>query len=156
MNSFLIGIACGLAAALIIAIYFSAKLSSLKKEKKSEVEKYRNMLAERMELESAGVNKLRAENEELKKMNENLRVSLLAMREKPGRKELERLQVMQTAADRLILNSPGFAPVWQAALKESEEEFRKTYSGLMPFLKRHIPLKTSDAQLIDDQGDSGL
>ena len=93
-------------------------------------------------------------DEELRKTNENLRVSLLAMREKPGRKELERLQVMQTAADRLVLNSPGFAPVWQAALKESEEEFRKTYSGLMPFLKRHIPLKTSDAQLIDDSSDT--
>ena len=154
MSNFIIGAACGLAVALIIAIYFSMKLSTLRKEKKTEVEKYRNMLAERMEIESAGVNKLKAENEELRKTNENLRVSLLAMREKPGRKELERLQVMQTAADRLVLNSPGFAPVWQAALKESEEEFRKTYSGLMPFLKRHIPLKTSDAQLIDDSSDT--
>ena len=154
MSNFIIGAACGLAVALIIAIYFSMKLSTLRKEKKTEVEKYRNMLAERMEIESAGVNKLKAENEELRKTNENLRVSLLAMREKPGRKELERLQVMQTVADRLVLNSPGFAPVWQAALKESEEEFRKTYSGLMPFLKRHIPLKTSDAQLIDDSSDT--
>ena len=120
MSNFIIGAACGLAVALIIAIYFSMKLSTLRKEKKTEVEKYRNMLAERMEIESAGVNKLKAENEELRKTNENLRVSLLAMREKPGRKELERLQVMH----------------------------------LMPFLKRHIPLKTSDAQLIDDSSDT--
>ncbi len=150
MDNFLIGLACGIAVAIITAIYFGAKLSSLRKEKKTEVEKYKNMLSERMELESAGLNKIKAENEELKKTNENLRVSLLAMREKPGRKELERLQVMQTAADRLVLNSPGFAPVWQAALKDSEEEFRKMYSGLVPFLKRHVPLKTSDAQLIED------
>ena len=81
-------------------------------------------------------------------MNENLRVSLLALRDKPGRKEMQRLQILQKAADRLTLNSPGFGPVWQAALKESEEEFQKVYTGVIPFLKRHIPGRT-DAEVID-------
>ena len=92
--------------------------------------------------------------EELKKVNENLRVSLMALRDKPGRKEMQRLQVLQKAADRLTLNSPGFGPVWQAALKESEEEFQKVYSGFIPFIKRHIPRPT-DAEVIDVQDNEG-
>ena len=58
--------------------------------------------------------------------------------------------VYQTAAERLIMNSPGFAPVWQAALKESEEEFKKTFLGLTPYLRKHISTKASDAVLIED------
>ena len=154
MQNVLIGLGCGLAVALIVFIVLMIRLRELKASSEKEKDKLRQMLAARMELESEGLNKLKSENEELRKQNENLRISMQTYAHKPGRKELERLQVMQTAADRLVLNSPGFAPVWQAALKESEEEFRKTYSGLMPFLKRHIPLKTSDAQLIDDSSDT--
>ena len=72
----------------------------------------------------------------------------LALRDKPGRKEMQRLQILQKAADRLTLNSPGFGPVWQAALKESEDEFQKIYTGFIPFIKRYIPGR-SDAELID-------
>ena len=97
-----------------------------------------------------GLKKVKDENEELRKMNENLRVSLLALRDKPGRKEMQRLQILQKAADRLTINSPGFGPVWQAALKESEEEFKKTFLGLTPYLRKHISTKASDAVLIDD------
>ncbi len=153
MQEFLIGLACGIAVAIIAAVYFSARLSREKKAAKAEIEKYKNMLTDRMELEAEGVRKTKEENEKLRKENENLRVSLMAMREKPGRKELQRLQVMQTAAERLTLNSPGFAPVWQAALQESEEEFRKMYSGVIPFMKKHVPLRNSDAQLIEDSSD---
>ena len=103
-----------------------------------------------MEIESEGIEKLKKNNEELKTQNENLRISLQTMSQKPGRKEMERLQVYQKAVDRLTINSPGFGPAWQAALKESEEEFSKTYSGVLPFIRRVIPGKTN-AQLMDSE-----
>ena len=113
------------------------------------------MLTSRMEIESEGVEKLKRSNEELKTQNENLRISLQTMSQKPGRKEIERLQVYQKAVDRLTINSPGFGPAWQAALKESEEEFSKTYSGVLPFIRRVIPGKTN-AQLMDiDESSNG-
>ena len=105
-----------------------------------------------MELESDGLRKVKDENEELRKANENLRVSLMAMRDKPGRKEVQKLQIMQKAVDRLMLNSPGFATAWQVAMHDSEEEFQKMYSGLVPFIKRHIAGK-SEAQLVDVKDD---
>lgn len=147
-KDFFIGLGSGCILALIVWIVYGAKLHSAKKKGEGDVKKLKDMLTSRMEIESDGVNKLKSENEELKKFNENLRVSLQTMSQKPGRKEVERLQVYQKAVDRLTINSPGFGAAWQAALKESEEEFSKTYSGVIPFIRRVIPGRTN-AQLMD-------
>ncbi len=154
MNDFVVGLIVGLAVAVVLSVALLSKSSAQKKAAKEEVEKYRRMLQDRMELESEGLNKLKEENAELKKQNENLRISLNTMSQKPGRKEMQRLDVYQTASERLSMNSPGFAPVWQAALKESEEEFKKTFLGLTPYLRKHISTKASDAVLISNDDSS--
>ena len=156
MNDFIVGLIVGLAVAVVLAVALLSKTASAKKQAKAEVEKYKRMLQDRMELESDGLTKLKGEVEELKKQNENLRISLNTMSQKPGRKEMQRLDVYQTAAERLSINSPGFAPVWQAALKESEAEFRKTFLGLNPYLRKHISTKTSDAVLIENDDEGSL
>ena len=156
MQEFFIGLGIGLAVAAVTALYFSFKLSRLRKEKEQEIAKFKDMLAARMELESEGLKKVKDENDELRKANENLRISLMAMREKPGRKEVQKMQVMQKAVDRLTLNSPGFATAWQVAMRDSEEEFQRMYSGIVPFIKRHIAGK-SEAQLVDvKEGDDDV
>ena len=147
-KDFFIGLGSGCAVALIIWLVYIVRLHLAKKKGETETKKLKDMLTQRMEIESDGITKLKSENEELKKYNENLRVSLQTMSQKPGRKEVERLQVYQKAVDRLTINSPGFGAAWQAALKESEEEFSKTYSGVIPFIRRVIPGRTN-AQLMD-------
>ncbi len=147
-KDFFIGLGSGCAVALIIWLVYVFRLHLEKKRGKAEKDKLKEMLTSRMEIESDGVNRLKTENEELRRYNENLRVSLQTMSQKPGRKEVERLQVYQKAVDRLTINSPGFGAAWQAALKESEEEFSKTYSGVIPFIRRVIPGRTN-AQLMD-------
>jgi len=147
-KDFFIGLGSGCIVALIIWFVYIMKLHLAKKKGESDVKKLKEMLTSRMEIENDGITKLKNENEELKRFNENLRVSLQTMSQKPGRKEIERLQVYQKAVDRLTINSPGFGAAWQAALKESEEEFSKTYSGVIPFIRRVIPGKTN-AQLMD-------
>ena len=154
-HDFFIGLAIGLGVAAIVWIIYLFKVRSTRIKEEVEVRKYKDMLTSRMEIESEGVEKLKRSNEELKTQNENLRISLQTMSQKPGRKEIERLQVYQKAVDRLTINSPGFGPAWQAALKESEEEFSKTYSGVLPFIRRVIPGKTN-AQLMDiDESSNG-
>ncbi len=147
-KDFFIGLGSGCFIALIIWLVYMLRLHLEKKRGKAEKDKLKEILTSRMEIESDGVNKLKTENEELRRYNENLRVSLQTMSQKPGRKEVERLQVYQKAVDRLTINSPGFGAAWQAALKESEEEFSKTYSGVIPFIRRVIPGRTN-AQLMD-------
>ena len=153
MDKFLIGLGSGLLLALIVFMIMEIKLRNAKSTAKAENTKLKSMLTDRMEIESEGINKLKSENETLKKENENLRISIQTYAQKPGRKELQRLQVYQTAVDRLIINSPGFGAAWQAALKDSEIEFEKTYIGVQPFIKKLIPMKT-DAAVIKEIDES--
>ncbi len=144
MQNFLIGLGVGVVLAIVLVVTMSVKRHKENLAANKETERLKRMLTDRMDLESEGLFKLKDQNEELKKQNENLRITLNTYSQKPGRKELARLQVYQLAVDRLTINSPGFGgAAWQAALKESEDEFQKTYvGGVQPFIKRLIPTKT--------------
>ncbi len=152
MQQLLIGFGVGIAIAIVVLISMSANAHKKALEHKKEINKLKNMLTDRMDIESEGLQKLKDELESLKKENENLRVTVSTYSQKPGRKELSRFHVYQLAVDRLTLNSPGFGAAWQAALKESEDEFQKTYKGIHPFIRKVIPLKT-DAQIVNQIDD---
>ncbi len=147
MQNFLIGLGVGVVLAIVLVVIMSVKRHKEMLAVKQESERLKRMLTDRMDLESEGLSKLKEQNEDLKKQNENLRISLSTYSQKPGRKEVARLHVYQLAVDRLTINSPGFGAAWQAALKESEDEFQKTYVGVQPFIKRLIPIKTDAAVL---------
>ena len=147
MQNFLIGLGIGVVLAIVLVVVMSLNRHKEMLQQKQETERLRRMLNDRMDLESDGLAKLKEDNEELKKQNENMRISLNTYSQKPNRKEMARLHVYQLAVDRLTINSPGFGAAWQAALKESEEEFQKTYVGVQPFIKRLIPMKT-DANVL--------
>lgn len=147
MQNFLIGLGIGVILAIVLVVVMSVSKHKEVLQEKKENERLRRMLNDRMDLESDGLAKLKETNEELKKQNENLRISLNTYSQKPNRKEIARLHVYQLAVDRLTINSPGFGAAWQAALKEGEDEFQKTYVGVQPFIKRLIPMKT-DANVL--------
>ena len=148
MDKLLIGLGIGLIIAIIVYIWQSISKREIDNKGKAEIARLKGLLADRMDIESAGLNKLKAENEELKKANENLRVTNATLAQKPGRAEVQRLQVYQKAVDRLIINSPGFGAAWQSALKESEDEFEQIYSGTQAFCKKILPGRTN-AKLIE-------
>ena len=156
LKDMLIGLGVGLVIALIVYIWQRLGRSSDEKKNKAEITRLKNMLADRMDIESEGLKKLKVENEDLKKANENLRITNAALMQKPGRAEVQRLHIYQQAVDRLVINSPGFGAAWQSALKESEEEFAKTYTGTQAFWKKILPGKTnakliSSSEVVDDQ-----
>lgn len=148
MENIIIGVAIGFIPMLVVLIVQYSKHATKAKEHKQEIARLKSMLTDRMDLESDGLSKLKNEITDLKVQNENLRISLRTYAQKPGRKEVSRLHVYQQAADRLTINSPGFGAAWQAALKESEDEFEKTFYGIQPFIRRVIPLKSSDANVV--------
>ncbi len=150
MKEYLIGFGIGLLVALFVLIYQLLKRKSIVKEKNLEIKNLKEMLNQRMDLESDGLSKLKNENEDLKKKNENLRVTNANLMQKPGRAEIRQLQIYQKAVDRLIINSPGFGAAWQSALKDSESEFEAIYNGTQSFWKRILPGK-SDAKLISEK-----
>lgn len=150
MKEVLIGLGVGLVIALIVYIWQRLARNDSDRKNKAEITRLKGMLADRMDLESEGLNKLKVENEELKKANENLRITNANLANKPGRAEVQRLHIYQQAVDRLIINSPGFGAAWQSALKESEDEFAKTYTGTQAFWKKVLPSKTN-AKLITQE-----
>ena len=156
MKEVLIGLGVGLVIAIIVYIWQKVGKGEIEKKSKQEIARLKNLLADRMDIESEGVTKLRKENEELKKANENLRITHANLAQKPGRAEVQRLHIYQQAVDRLVINSPGFGAAWQSALKESEEEFAKTYTGTQAFWKKVLPGKTnakliSNNDVVDEQ-----
>ena len=147
MQNFLIGLGIGVVLAIVLVVVMSVNRHKEMLQEKTENARLRRMLNDRMDLESDGLSKLKDDYEEIKKQNENLRISINTYSQKPNRKEIARLHVYQLAVDRLTINSPGFGAAWQAALKEGEDEFQKTYVGVQPFIKRLIPMKT-DANVL--------
>ncbi|MDC7248059.1 MAG: hypothetical protein PQJ35_06945, partial [Sphaerochaetaceae bacterium] len=76
MQNILIGVAIGFTPMLVLLIIQLAKQSQKQKEHTEAINKLKGMLTDRMDLESDGLGKLKAEVEELKTQNENLRISL--------------------------------------------------------------------------------
>ena len=155
IKTLLIGLGIGLVIALIVYIWQKIGRSDAEKKSKKEIARLKGLLADRMDIESEGVTKLKKENEDLKKANENLRITNANLMQKPGRAEVQRLHIYQQAVDRLVINSPGFGAAWQSALKESEEEFAKTYTGTQAFWKKILPGKTNakliQSDVVDEQ-----
>ncbi|MDD4010766.1 MAG: hypothetical protein PHI83_01330 [Sphaerochaetaceae bacterium] len=150
MTEVLIGLGIGLAVALVVFIAMYASNKRDKEISRTESEKLRKMLSDRMDLESSGLSKLKEENETLRKENENLRITVSTLSQKPGRKEVERLQVYQQAIDRLVVVSPGFGAAWQSALAEAESNHKLIYNGTIGFVKRLIPGRV-DTKAIEEQ-----
>lgn len=137
MKEFFIGLGIGLAIALIVYIWQRiSKARAIKKLKKQ--------LGQRMDLESTGLSTLNKELEDLKKQNENLRITNSELSQKPGRAEIHQLQVYQKAVDKLMLSAPGFGPAWQSAISDTESELAKIYTGDEAFVKKVIPGKSED------------
>ncbi len=126
----------GLAVGLFLL--FITWLSSLSKngELRREVRRLREHLHTQMDITSKGNAAMRTELETIKQQNENLRVAVKEWQQKPGRTELRMLAVYDRAIRILNQNAPGFSPVWEKAVKESEEEIAASDTGVTSMLRR--------------------
>ncbi len=121
MDSFVVGLACGLAVAVIVSAIMMFKVSDEKKKAKEEIEKYKKLLADKMEVEAEGIRKLKDENEKLKEANKNLEVEIRVLSEKSDKRDSRTLQIVRRALESLMTENPEFAQVWQDAYRKSEE-----------------------------------
>lgn len=140
MELFLIGLAIGLVFCIILLI----SNAHTKSKHKKEMQRIKQVITQKMDLESESLSQLKSDVAELKSQNENLRVSIRSMSEKTSKKEMTRYQIYERAIEIMSLKAPGFAPAWQTALRESEEEFEKVFLGLKPFKRRAVSSKLTD------------
>jgi chromosome segregation ATPase len=136
----------GLGLGLLIAAFIMKSSMTAKKTLRSEINRLQaegrdlqGHLNTQLKVNAAGTESLEKELKELRTQNENLRVNLATLQNKPGRAEARQLQVMETAVSIMREQAPGFAPVWEQALQRSETEYEAGEGGLKKLMRKVIP-----------------
>jgi hypothetical protein len=96
---------------------------------KREFRRYRKHLSDKLDLDAAQLEGLKKEREGLAKENENLRLRVGMLGEKPDQKIVRDLEILTRAEKRMILRAPGFAPAWESAKAEAADEVALEEAG---------------------------
>ena len=126
---------------IIAGIAFGGLLSYLKslltiRKHKKELKEYKDHLDRQMKITNAGSSNLVTELEKMKKENENLRISIQALNQKPGRAELRLLNIYDTALRKMMSQVPGFSTAWETSLQEAEREYEANETGLKSIVSK--------------------
>jgi len=136
------GIVIGLIVALLVwksGFTTRRRLSKDIRKLENELRELQGHLNTQLKINAQGNDALTKEVEELRRQNENLRVSAAAMQAKPGRAELRHTQITETAVRLMREIAPGFSPAWERAMRQAESEIEASESGLKKLVRRVIP-----------------
>jgi hypothetical protein len=145
----------GLVIGLLVALGLWIKSLFKYRKQGKEITKLKESLYTKMQIDTKGHMTRENELEQLRKENENLRVSLKSLQQKPGRAEVRQLHVYDKAIHSMLAKAPGFAPTWEMVLKEAEDEIQLTERGFSAFMRKvfvpskSLPKDTDEAKLID-------
>ena len=93
---------------------------------KRELKRYKGMLSDKLDLDSKQSQDLNKERTALKQENENLRMQIARLNERPENKMQRELEILARAEKQMVISAPGFAPAWEiaksAALGQLENE----------------------------------
>ncbi len=148
---FFIGLYLGLIGCVAIYFHMLMKL----REAKREIKNLKEHLHTKLEIDAEANEDRKEKVDTLKEQNENLRITIQSLDNKPGRKEVRQFYVYQKALDIMNETAPGFAPAWQNALREGTTELAKTDKGFIPFIKRISGNALSDdhSEALPDKSD---
>ena len=150
LRPFFIALYIGLFFALVIFLREKALQRKLRKEN----ERLKEHIKTKLVIEAETNERMLKEIEELKNQNENLRITVQSLSEKPGRKEIKTLHMYQKAVEVLTEKAPGFAQSWQSALKDGKDEMKKIDIGFIPFVKKLLPSKSTRTKSLEDHSAS--
>lgn len=129
---FVLGLLLGLLVTLFVLINGHTLRRHLSKElKRLEGEKndLQNHLQTHLKIHAGGSEKIVKELDDLRTKNETLRVNLSVLKQKPGQAELDKLRITEAAVRLMNEQAPGFAPVWEKALRQAEADAEAEENG---------------------------
>lgn len=126
----------GLGTGLIVAIFVWIGKLGVRSSLQKEITGLKDHLHTQMSINAKGYEELKKELEMLKQQNENLRITVATLSNKPGRAELKTLHTWDKAIRTLVLNSPAFAPAWEMAVAEAKNEIESTDVGVKALVRR--------------------
>lgn len=141
-NQFVWGVALGLLIAFFVWKSGFTANRHLKLENKrvqKEADELQGHLNTQLKINATGNEALTAELKELKEKNENLRVNLSTLQQKPDKAELKHLHVTEAAVSKMREQAPGFATAWEQAIRSAEEDYSNAESGFSKLVKKVIP-----------------
>ncbi len=103
---------------------------------KKEIKEYKEHLNRQMKITNDGSKAQEDELNKLKKENENFRISVQTLGQKPGRAELKLLNIYDNALRKMQMHAPGFSSAWEISLQEAEAEYVANETGLKSIIKR--------------------
>jgi len=127
---------CGLALGLALAAAIWLRSLILALSRKREVTRLKELLHTKLEVEALAHRRLSTELDDLRKQNENLRISVSTLQQKPDRAELRQLYIYDTAIRSLLARFSSFGPAWQAELDAAERQMTERETGLGAFVRR--------------------
>lgn len=96
---------------------------------KREFARYKTHLSDKLELDSRNLQELNKERTRLLQENENLRVQVARLNEKPDNKLQRELEVLARAEKHMMMNAPGFAPAWEMAKSQAASSLQSEETG---------------------------
>lgn len=139
-NVFGVGLGLGLLIALSVWVNKWRAGSSMRKE----MEELKKHLQTQMSITAKGYEEMQQELKRLKQENENLRITVATLSNKPGRAELKTLQVWDKALRIMTVTSPGFAPAWEMAIAEARKEAQEAETGVKALVRKVFPMLPQD------------
>ena len=164
-SPFVWGLALGLlVAGFILKNAISAKLQFKREIRRieGEMRDMQSHLNTQMKITATGNDTLTKQIEELKAQNENLRVTLAALQNKPDKAEQRQFRIQEMAVSAMREQAPGFAGAWEKAMRQAEGEMDSAESGFTKLMRKVVPglgqssakLPLSDAPAIENPSDS--
>ncbi|MFW6045059.1 MAG: hypothetical protein ACOCR1_04870 [Planctomycetota bacterium] len=142
-----IGLAIGLAIGLVKAFKMRVEYRSRERKLNEEIANLREHIHRQMEINARGNSSLEEELEDLRQKNENLRVTVKTLENKPGRAEIKQLKIYDRAVRLMNERAPGFSGAWEKALRDAEEMVEGSETGMRAFVRRvadKIPLVSGE------------
>ena len=133
-NPFALGLIVGLALAILVALTGWNARRGLKRK----IRDLEGHLHTKMQIDAKGSLALEEELEGLKKKNENLRVSLAALKNRADKTDMQTLYLYDKAIHLMYEKSPGFATAWELILQDAQRELDKTNTGMVAWVRKKI------------------
>lgn len=99
---------------------------------KLELGNYKRHLSNKLEIEAEHLQKIKKDQEGLRKENENLRIKVASLNENPDKRSRRDLEVLARAEKRMLVTVPGFAPAWESAKSSALSEIEEEEAGRAP------------------------
>jgi SMC interacting uncharacterized protein involved in chromosome segregation len=132
---------------------FSARRNLKRELKRIEADsrELQHHLNTQLKINAEGNETLQKKLEDLREQNENLRVNVSALQQKPGRAELRQLNIIENAIGLMREQAPGFAQAWEKAIRQAELEYVSSEGGLKKLVRKVLPtLGTAGIQLEEE------